>query len=35
MGRQSRFQVEHIVNILREQVVSGLPVSSFLGRYGV
>jgi putative transposase len=35
MGRQSRFHVEQIVKILREQEVSGLPVSTFLRRYGV
>ena len=35
MGRQSRFHVEQIVKILREQEASGLPVSSFLRRYGV
>ena len=35
MGRQSRFHVEQIAKILREQEVSGLPVSSFLRRYGV
>ena len=35
MGRQSRFHVEQIVKILREQETSGLPVSSFLRRYGV
>ena len=34
MGRQSRFHVEQIVRILREQETSGLPVSSFLRRYG-
>jgi putative transposase len=35
VGRQSRFHVEQIVKILREQETSGLPVSSFLRRYGV
>ena len=35
MGRQSRFHIEQIVKILREQEASGLPVSSFLRRYGV
>ena len=35
MGRQSRFHVEQIVKILREYETSGLPVSTFLRRYGV
>ena len=35
VGRQSRFHVEQIVKILREQETSGLPVSSFLRRHGV
>lgn len=35
MGRQSRFPVEQIVKIVREQETSGLSVSSFLRRYGV
>ena len=35
VGRQSRFHVEQIVKILRERETSGLPVSSFLRRYGV
>lgn len=35
MGRQSRFHVEQIVKILREYEASGLPVSTFLRRYGV
>ncbi len=33
--RQSRFQVEQIIKILREQECSGLSVSVFLRRYGV
>jgi len=35
MGGQSRFHVEQIVKILREYETSGLPVSTFLRRYGV
>ena len=35
MGRQSRFHVEQSVKILREYETSGLPVSTFLRRYGV
>ncbi len=33
--RQSRFHVEQIIKILREQESSGLSVSVFLRRYGV
>ena len=33
--RQSRFHVEQIIKILREQESSGLPVSAFLRRHGV
>jgi len=35
MGKQSRFHIEQIVRILREWETSGLPVSSFLRRYGI
>lgn len=35
MARASRFHIEQIVKILREQETSGLPVSTFLRRYGV
>lgn len=35
MARASRFHIEQIVKILREHETSGLPVSTFLRRYGV
>lgn len=35
MPGQSRFHVEQIVKILREQETSGLPVASFLRRHGI
>jgi putative transposase len=33
--RQSRFHEEQIVRLLREHELSGLPVTSFLKRYGI
>lgn len=35
MPRRSRFHVEQIVRLLREQETSGLPVASFLRRHGI
>jgi hypothetical protein len=35
MARRSRFHVEQIVKLLREQETSDLPVASFLRRHGI
>jgi putative transposase len=35
MPRRTRFHVEQIVKLLREQETSGLPVASFLRRHGI
>jgi putative transposase len=35
MAKRARFYVEQIIRILREYETSGLPVSSFLRRYGI